>query len=70
MHKAGQALIANLSEASRKINEGEGMLGRLISDEELGEKLDRLLSQVTGAIEDARESAPVSTFFQVIAATF
>jgi len=70
MHEDGRALVANLADASRKINEGEGVLGRLISDEELGQKLDRLISQVTGAIEDARESAPVSTLFQVVTAPF
>jgi len=65
-----QETVANLAEFTAKINEGDGMIGRLVNDKELGDKLDQLLTQVTGAVEDAREAAPVSTFFQVIAAPF
>ena len=47
-----------------------GVLGKLISDEQLAAQFDRLIQQVTGAIEDAREAAPVSTFFQVLSSPF
>ncbi len=52
------------------MRKGEGVLGKLIQDKEMGERLDRMLTQVIRAIEDAREAAPVSTFFQVFAGAF
>ena len=70
MRENAQEMMANLAEFTGKINDGDGMIGRLVNDSELGDKLDQLITQVTGAVEDAREAAPVSTFFQVIAAPF
>ncbi|MEM7202772.1 MAG: MlaD family protein [Planctomycetota bacterium] len=62
--------VAGLNDITTKINSGEGLLATLINDADLGRELTRLFGQVTGAIEDAREAAPVGTFFQVIAAPF
>lgn len=70
MREHAQEMFANVAEFTGTINEGDGMLGRLINDKELGDKFGELITQVTGAVEDAREAAPVSTFFQVIAAPF
>ncbi len=49
---------------------GDGVLAKLINDKEMGERLDRVFGQVIRAIEDAREAAPVSTFFQVFSGAF
>jgi phospholipid/cholesterol/gamma-HCH transport system substrate-binding protein len=65
-----RTLFANLSEFSAKINEGKGLLAKLVNDPELGEKVDRMFRQLSRAIEDAREAAPVGTFFQVLAGPF
>ena len=65
-----RAVVAGASEIIAKINEGDGLLAKLINDPELGERVDRLFEQVTRAIEDAREAAPVGTFFQVLAGPF
>lgn len=66
----GATIIANLEAISEELKSGKGTLARLINDEEMGEKLDRVLNQVSRAIEDAREAAPVGTFFQVLTGAF
>ena len=63
-------LLANLAEATDRIRQGRGMIGKLVYDDELGEKLERVFTQVSGAIEDVREAAPVGTFIQVLASPF
>ncbi len=62
--------VANIGSITDKINSGSGMFGRLVNDEQLVARLERVLDQVAGAIEDAREAAPIGTFFQVLAAPF
>lgn len=64
------SFVADLSDISTSIRAGNGLAGRLIYDEELGEQFSRMLNQVSRAIEDAREAAPVGTFFQVISGAF
>lgn len=64
------AIAANLAEATSKLTQGEGLMARLLNDPELGRQLTRLFKQIAGAIEDAREAAPVGTFFQVLTAPF
>lgn len=65
-----RTLVAGASEIIVRIRDGNGLLARLINDPELGERVDRLFAQVTRAIEDAREAAPIGTFFQVFAGPF
>ncbi len=38
--------------------------------DDIGEKLSLLFDIVTGAVEDAREAAPISTFAPVIFSAF
>jgi len=63
-------LVANLSQVSEQLRTGRGPLGRLINDEHLGERIERIINQVAGAIEDAREAAPVGNFINVLAGPF
>ena len=60
----------DFSEITHKLNNGNGSLARLINDEEMGRRLDSALRQITRAIEDAREAAPIGTFFQVFSGAF
>ena len=62
--------IADIADFACKMNRGDGLLPKLVNDPALGEKLERVLNQVARAIEDAREAAPVSTFFQVLSGPF
>jgi phospholipid/cholesterol/gamma-HCH transport system substrate-binding protein len=66
----GRKIIRDLSEISDKINTGKGALARLINDDDMGRRLDSMIRQITRAIEDAREAAPVGTFFQVFSSAF
>ena len=62
--------LADISDFTRKLNEGPGLIAQLVNDPTLPVKLTRVLNQVSRAIEDAREAAPVSSFFQVLTAAF
>ncbi|MCA8954771.1 MAG: MCE family protein [Planctomycetes bacterium] len=63
-------LFKDLADITGKISSGKGTLGRLISDEDMGRRLDSMMRQITRAIEDAREAAPIGTFFQVFSGAF
>ena len=63
-------IFKDFAEITGDINSGKGALGRLIKDEEMGRRLDSAIRQITRAIEDAREAAPIGTFFQVFSGAF
>ena len=63
-------LFDNLEAITSEVRDGRGLLARVIYDEEMGEQLARVMRQVSRAIEDAREAAPVGTFFQVFSTSF
>ena len=48
----------------------EGALGILINDKHVGTRLRRIFTQVSRALEDAREAAPISSFVQVLLGVF
>jgi len=66
----GRKVLDDLAFLTDELRKGDGVLGKLITDKEMGERLDRVFGQVIRAIEDAREAAPVSTFFQVFSGAF
>ncbi len=59
-----------LADVTARIDAGEGVLGTLISDEELADQLREIAKQLLGAIEDARESAPVQEVGSLLFGTF
>lgn len=63
-------LLANLSEVSRRLKDGEGSLGRLLSEDEAYEELVQALRSLNGQLEDAREAQPISTFTQLLFGNF
>jgi len=65
-----QEIAANLQSVTQKIDRGKGLLGLLINDEDIGIRFRRILNQVSRALEDAREAAPISNFIQVLLGTF
>jgi phospholipid/cholesterol/gamma-HCH transport system substrate-binding protein len=65
-----QRIAANLASVSAKLNDNKGLLGVLINDEDMGIRLRRILSQVSRALEDAREAAPISNFVEVLFSAF
>jgi phospholipid/cholesterol/gamma-HCH transport system substrate-binding protein len=65
-----QATIANLREVTGALTRNDGLLGVLINDRDVGVRFRRILTQVSRAIEDAREAAPIANFVQVLLGTF
>lgn len=65
-----KAVAGNLASISGKIDSGKGMLSVLINDEDMGIRLRRILNQVSRALEDAREAAPIANFVQVLLGAF
>lgn len=65
-----RAVVANFRGITEKIDQGKGMLGVLINDEDMGIRLRRILTQVSRALEDAREAAPIGNFVQVLFGAF
>jgi phospholipid/cholesterol/gamma-HCH transport system substrate-binding protein len=63
-------VIANLRDVSDSLTQNEGPLGILINDKDLGVRLRRIFVQVSRALEDARESAPIGNFVQVLLGAF
>lgn len=63
-------IVDDLAAITDEARNGTGLLNQLIYNEDWSEQLDRIFTQVSRAIEDAREAAPVGTFFQVIAGAF
>lgn len=62
--------IANLRLATDELTRQDSLLGMLITDKELGTRFRRILTQVSRALEDAREAAPIANFVQVLLGAF
>lgn len=62
--------IANLRDVTDRLTQAEGALGILINDKDLGVRLRRIFTQVSRALEDAREAAPIGNFVQVLLGAF
>ena len=65
-----KATLANLRHVSEQLADQKGMIGAMINDEDLAIRFRRILNQVSRAIEDAREAAPISNFVQVLLGVF
>jgi phospholipid/cholesterol/gamma-HCH transport system substrate-binding protein len=61
-----KSTLANLRFVSEQLAQKQGLLGALINDPDLATRFRRILTQVSRAIEDAREAAPIGSFIQVL----
>ena len=59
-----------LKQTANKISNSEGTIGKLINESGLYDKADELLTELIEAVEDARESAPVTVFAGTLLAGF
>ncbi len=64
------AAAAALREVTEKINAGEGTIGKLVGDDELYEEAKLLLHEIRAAIDDFRETAPITTFTSIFFGAF
>ena len=64
------AMVATLRRVSDNLENGEGALPRLLNDPEVYEQVQATIDEVRGAIDDVRESAPISTFASIFFGAF
>lgn len=64
------ATLAGIRSIVTRIEEGEGTLGRLVADDALYEEARKLLTEVRAAIDDMRETSPVTTFSTILFGAF
>lgn len=69
-YKDLQASLANIREVTSKINSGEGTLGKLVSDDQVYADVEQLLQELRAALDDMRETSPVTTFSSVLFGAF
>lgn len=65
-----QASAANLRSVSEKVNQGGGTLGKLVEDDQLYDEAQKLLEELRAAIDDMRETSPVTTFSTILFGAF
>lgn len=65
-----QGSMANIRSITDKINTGGGTLGRLVEDDQIYVEAQKLLEELRAAIDDMRETSPVTTFSTVFFGAF
>lgn len=60
-----QATTAALRTIAERLRDGEGTLGRLITDDELYAEAQLLVREIRAAVDDLRETAPITTFSSI-----
>ncbi len=64
------ASMANLRSITDKVGSGEGTLGKLVNDDQIYVEAQKLLGELRAAIDDMRETSPVTTFSTVLFGAF
>ncbi|MEZ5964925.1 MAG: MlaD family protein [Planctomycetota bacterium] len=70
MASDARSTLSSLRDFADNAAHGDGLLARLANDADWGRRVGQILGQVQRAVEDAREAAPVGTFFQVLTGFF
>jgi phospholipid/cholesterol/gamma-HCH transport system substrate-binding protein len=64
------ATLASFRGMSESIAKGEGTIGKLVSDEELYDEFKALVREGRAAVDDIRETSPVTTFTSIFFGAF
>ena len=64
------ASMTNLKEITGKISSGDGTLGKLVNNDEMYVEAQKLLIELRAAIDDMRETSPVTTFSTIFFGAF
>ena len=59
-------LVANLTEVSEKLKNGEGTLGKLANESKMYDELQGLIKDVRQVVDNYRDTTPISTFGSLI----
>ncbi len=62
--------MSNLRSITDKVGSGEGTLGKLVNDDQIYVEAQKLLGELRAAIDDMRETSPVTTFSTVFFGAF
>lgn len=62
--------MANLRTITDKVGSGEGTLGKLVNDDQIYVEAQKLLGELRAAIDDMRETSPVTTFSTIFFGAF
>ncbi|MBI9020672.1 MAG: MCE family protein [Verrucomicrobia bacterium] len=65
-----QASAANIRSITEKIDAGGGTIGRLVEDDQIYVEAQKLLEELRAAIDDMRETSPVTTFSTIFFGAF
>ncbi len=65
-----KSMIKSFDSIAKKIDVGQGSLGRLINDDELLLQIEQALTSAVRAIEDMRETTPITTFASLLFQAF
>jgi phospholipid/cholesterol/gamma-HCH transport system substrate-binding protein len=61
---------ASIKDISGTISRGEGTIGKLAKDEELYRNINKLLEEVRAAVDDLRETSPITSFSSIFFGAF
>lgn len=64
------AAVAALRDIAETIQQGEGTVGRLVKDEELYEDVEEIVNEVRAAVDDFRETSPITSFSSILFGAF
>ena len=64
------ATMTNLRSITDKVGSGEGTLGKLVNDDQIYVEAQKLLKELRAAIDDMRETSPVTTFSTIFFGAF
>lgn len=62
--------MTNLRTITDKIGSGDGTLGKLVNDDQIYTEAQKLLGELRAAIDDMRETSPVTTFSTIFFGAF
>lgn len=62
--------VANFRGFSEKLNNGNGTIAKLLTDDKIANQTSELLDQVRDTVEDVREQAPVTSFIRAALTAF
>ena len=65
-----EATMKSLRTVAEKVERGEGTIGRLLADDAVYEEIEATIQEIRAAVDDFRETAPITTFSSIFFGAF
>ncbi len=65
-----EKIMASLRTVVEKVERGEGTIGRLLADDAVYEEIEATIQEIRAAVDDFRETAPITTFGSIFFGAF